>query len=224
MGITIKDNIIMIKFCLYLFRTFPNIAMATYIAALDKTLIDCDTILDVGCGNSSPLQYLSRKQYTVGIDRYKPAIVESKRKMIHDKYEYMDIRNIKEKFKNKSFDTVIALDIIEHLKKADGELLLKQMEEIAKKKVIVMTPNGFVFQQDNENSLQTHLSGFNINDFVSKGYVVSGMYGLKILRGNHADLKKPKLIFGILSEITHYLFTYKHPQFSFSLFAVKQIN
>jgi len=45
---------------------------------------------------------------------------------------------------SKSFDIVIAMDLIEHLPKSDGYKLLYEMERIARKACMIMTPNGFV--------------------------------------------------------------------------------
>ncbi|HXT84034.1 MAG TPA: methyltransferase domain-containing protein [Verrucomicrobiae bacterium] len=213
------------KSLFYLPKTFPNFALATYAASLDSSLKNCTSILDIGCGSNSPLKFISKKQIRVGVDGYKPAIDISRKSNIHDEYEILDIRNLLKKFKKNQFDAVIALDVIEHLKKKEGEKLLKDMEEIAAKKVIILTPNGFVKQYDPINKLQEHLSGWTMNDFINRGYKVSGMYGWKPLRGAYANLKfKPKLISGAISEFTHYVYTSRNPVSSFSLFAVKTLQ
>jgi 2-polyprenyl-3-methyl-5-hydroxy-6-metoxy-1,4-benzoquinol methylase len=204
-------------------KTFPNFALATYATKLEAELLDCNSILDVGCGDNSPIRLITRKKYSVGIDGDKKAIQKSKENNIHDEYVKMDIRLIKKIFKKKNFDAVVALDVIEHLEKNEGVELLKDMESLAMKKVVLLTPNGFISQIDHKNRLQKHLSGWNVQDLLSKGYKPSGMYGWKSFRGEHADLKTPKIFFGIISEFTHYLYTNTHPEYSFSLFAVKNL-
>ena len=207
----------------YLSKTFPNFALATYGSTLEEALQDCDSVLDVGCGNNSPLRLISAKKASVGVDGYKPAIQASKKAKIHAKYEVLDIRDIVKKFGKKKFDAVIALDVIEHLEKKESIKLLKAMEAVAIKKVILLTPNGFFEQFDSVNGLQEHLCGWTTEELSKKGYKVSGMYGWKRLRGKTANLLGPKIITGVFSELTHYLYTKRNPKSSFSLFAVKEV-
>ena len=204
---------------------FPNISLVTYINQLENILnnTSCKTILDVGCGNISPLRLLAKYYNTVGVDGYQKAINESKKKGIHSKYVKMDIRNLTKKFKANSFDAVVALDVIEHLTKKDGEKLMSDMGKIAKKVVILVTPNGFVPQHNKINNLQEHLSGWTAEDFRTKGYTIHGIYGLKLLRKGEAEIRfKPKIFWGILSEISHYLFTKHFPAFSYSIMVSKK--
>jgi 2-polyprenyl-3-methyl-5-hydroxy-6-metoxy-1,4-benzoquinol methylase len=168
----------------------------------------------------------------LGVDGYRPAIEESKSQKIHDKYIVGDIKKLNTLIKRKSFDATIALDVIEHLKKEDGYRLLDSMERAARKRVILVTPNGFVPQFNKDNKLQAHLSGWTVDDFVQKGYEVEGIYGTKfcnIFRNEQAELKwKPqalwKLVWGLLFVISHYLYTKKHPKHSIGLLAVKRLD
>jgi cyclopropane fatty-acyl-phospholipid synthase-like methyltransferase len=187
-------------------------------------VIDTKTVLDVGCGNLSPLRLLRENYSMTGVDGYQKAINESKARKIHNNYKKMDVRNLSKRFKSDSFDAVVALDLIEHLEKKDGEKLLQSMEKIAKKIVILVTPNGFVPQHNEENGLQEHLSGWNTSDFMKRGYVVQGIYGLKHLRKDGGELRfNPKILTGILSEITHYLGTKWLSDYSYSLMVHKEI-
>jgi hypothetical protein len=209
----------------YLIKTFPNIPLATYISTLDKALEDCTTVLDVGCGDNSPFRFISKGKISMGVDGFAPAIKKSKKLKIHTTYKKFDIRLLNKYIKPKKFDAAIALDVIEHLKKSEGEKMLKNMEKIARKKVIIFTPNGFIPQYDKDNKLQTHLSGWSVNDFKKRGYTVFGMSGWKPLRGDFGALKyKPAIVSGVFSELSHYIFTRSHPDYSFALFAVKDVE
>jgi ubiquinone/menaquinone biosynthesis C-methylase UbiE len=206
-------------------QTYPNIAIAIYIQLIEKLLKGCQTVLDVGCGSNSPLQYLSGAYQLTGVDGFAQAIEESKSKNIHQKYYHADIKNLSRKFKSNSFNAVIALDVIEHLVKKDGYKLLKDMERIASKKVILNTPNGFVPQHCKKNNLQEHLSGWVKKDFEELGYKVYGMYGLRFLRKGGGELKiKPKVISGSISALSHILLTKHLPQLAYSLTAVKDLR
>ena len=216
-----------------LLKAFPNFNLVTFITSVEKNLTDCKTILDVGCGDNSPLRLFQGNYKTVGMDGYKKAIDISRRVKIHNKYIVGDIRKILTKVNPKSFDAVIALDVIEHLTKHDGYQFLTDIEKIAKKRIIIVTPNGFMVQKNNINNLQEHLSGWTVRDFEKKGYRVKGLYGLKRIiepfRTDSGGFKyKPKLLWGIFwglaLEITHYTFTKNHPKHSFSLLAVKRLD
>ncbi len=220
------------KFLSVLKKTFPRFVLATFVVEVEKHLKGCQSILDVGCGNNSPISFLEEKYTTVGVDAYKPAIEDSKKRKIHDAYILGDIKKLNSLVKKKSFDAVLALDVIEHLKKDDGYKLLDSMEKAARKKVILVTPNGFIPQFDKDNKLQAHLSGWTVEDFKKRGYHVEGIYGTKlcnILRTDEAELRwKPKffwaLVWGVLVEITHHLYTKKNPKYSIGLLAVKKIK
>jgi len=204
-------------------QTFPNLVLATFVLRLEKLLSDSDSVLDIGCGSNSPLRLIDKDLYMVGTDAHKPSIAESKKKKIHQKYLVMDVLDIDKKFKAKSFDVVIANDLIEHLKKKDGFKLLAKMEKIARRKVIVLTPNGFIEQFDEDNIHQEHLSGWYIRDFKKLGYVVEGMYGLRTLRGEEAELKfRPKIFWGVVSLLSHLFYTRYAPKNSFSLLCIKE--
>jgi hypothetical protein len=220
------------KFLRLLKKTFPRFVMATFIYEIENHLKDCKTIMDVGCGENSPIFLLEEQYQTVGIDGHKPSIDLSKKRKIHDTYIYGDIKKLNSLVKRKSYDAVIALDVIEHLEKKDGYTLLDNMERAARKKVILVTPNGFIPQHYKNNNLQAHLSGWTVEDFEKKGYQVEGIYGTKlcnIMRTEEAELRwKPRffwaLVWGILVEITHHLYTKKNPKYAISLLAVKTIN
>jgi predicted SAM-dependent methyltransferase len=88
-----------------------------------------------------------------------------------------DIRKLREIFVPKSFDLVIALDIIEHITKEEGIELMRQCEEIARKGVCIETPKGYVpqnmdIQGHGGDEWQTHRSGWEPEEFESRGYKV----------------------------------------------------
>jgi hypothetical protein len=74
-----------------------------------------------------------------------------------------------------SFEIVICSDVLEHLTKEDGQILIREMLRVASKQVIVFTPLGFMPQHMDspgidpwgfsEVELQTHLSGWEPEEF-----------------------------------------------------------
>lgn len=196
-----------------------------YFSRLENLLKDSDTVLDLGCGYDSPITKLSTKKYTVGMDIYKPTIVESKKKKIHSKYIIGNVLDADKKFKPSSFDSVVALDLIEHLTKKDGLSLIKQMEKIAKKNIIILTPNGFTDQDAyDKNPYQVHKSGWTTEEFQKLGFTVRGLRGLKFIRGDYASLKyQPWVVWGIIATISEYIL-YFSSDYSYHLLAVKKVQ
>lgn len=196
-----------------------------YYKILEKELKNCDSVLDVGCGSDSPLSRVKKTFLSHGVDTHKPSILKSKNKKIHDDYTVGNINNLSLHFKSKSFDAVIALDVIEHFPKKEAYQLIKNMEKIARKKVIILTPNGF-YPQDgyDSNPYQIHKSGWSKKELKDTGYEVYGLRGIKYLRGDYATIKyKPWILWGtaaFLSEPLLYFF----PTLSYDLFAVKKLS
>jgi hypothetical protein len=120
------------------------------------------------------------------------------------------------------YDIVVALDLIEHLPKSDGYLLLYEMERVAKIAAIIFTPNGLVWQPPSENNpFNAHISGWTPKDLVRFGWGgTMGHGGLKFLTGpyglptNHSTpaLRAPLEIVG--------LFVARFPSMCFSFSAV----
>lgn len=186
-------------------------------------LRDCKTVLDVGCGDDSPLQYVKGKFKSEGLDIYEKSIKISKKKKIHNTYKLGDVDRIEKIYRNNSFEAVIAFDLIEHFKKKEGLRLLNKFETIASKKVIILTPNGFLPQGKlYGNEHQEHKSGWDKKDFKKRGYVVYGLRGLKYLRNNYVSPRfKPKNLWGVIIVFTE-IFMVFIPRFSFHLLAVKE--
>ena len=192
---------------------------------LKNAIGDSRSLLDVGCGESSPIRSFSKQIYCVGVDAHKLSIEKSKKQGIHNQYFCMDILNLNKRFKEKSFDCVLASDVIEHFEKEEGLKLIKAMEKIAKRKVIIFTPNGFLPQQEyGGNRLQEHKSGWTVIEMEKLGYKVIGINGWKALRDKLSLLKyRPYYFWLIVSDITQ-LFTRNHPSYAFQLLCVKNID
>jgi len=203
----------------------------TLVYCLKRELKDCHLVLDLGCGSDSPIKYCQAK-YSVGVDAYKPYLEEIKRKKIHDEYILGDITKVN--FKPKSFDAVILIDVLEHLEKEQGRKLLEKAEKWTRKKIIVSTPNGYLPQKSiDRNSLQTHRSGWRIEELEKLGYKTYGMAGWKFLRGENISKRVnqegdifttikfyPKSFWLIVSELTQ-LVIYYFPKLAFEVFYVK---
>ena len=192
---------------------------------LERLLRDSESVLDLGCGECSPIFRIKKHFISVGVDAYRPSIVKSKELKIHDRYINCDLLSVNKIVKPKSVDTVILLDVVEHFSKRDGLQLIKGAMSIARKKVVVLTPNGFYRQDElGGNPYQVHKSGWRLIDFQELGFRVRGLRGWKALRREYATIYlKPWLfwaLFAFFSEPLLYCF----PNSSYDLLATKKLD
>jgi len=193
-----------------------------WIVHLRRELSDCRSVLDIGCGKSSPIQECD-VEYSVGVELFEPYLQESKKAGIHNEYVHADIREVE--FEPGSFDAVICLEVLEHLTKQQGRTLIEKMSCWARKKVIITTPNEYLQQDDiDDNPLQVHRSGWSAKELARLGFKVNGLRGYKRLRGYKGSIKyRPMLFWAKVSHISQ-KFTYYVPSLAFQLFAVKRVQ
>jgi ubiquinone/menaquinone biosynthesis C-methylase UbiE len=201
-------------------KKFYRVHFFDEIRLLRREMKGMGSVLDLGCGYNSLLQYCQVPE-SVGVEIFPDYIKQSQAKGIHTRYVQGDINTVE--FPDRSFDAVYCSEVIEHLTKADGEVLLQKMSRWARREVIVVTPNGFVEQGAyHENEHQKHLSGWTPKDFMAFGFRVYGINGLRSLRrvslGNFPFLAK--IYFQVMFLLTR--FVYFFPGRAFQLFAVKE--
>jgi 2-polyprenyl-3-methyl-5-hydroxy-6-metoxy-1,4-benzoquinol methylase len=191
---------------------------------LRKELKDCKSVLDLGCGPSSPLKYLKKEPrltlYSVGVDIFEPYILKNlEENKIHSEYINTDIFKID--FPANSFDCILLIDVIEHFEKTDFQNFLPKLEKIANK-IIIITPNGFIEQKTYDNNQnQIHLSGWTQKEMKKLGFKCNGLSGLKFLRGQEWEPKiKPAFIGDIISNITQKI-TWNIPGLAYHLVCIK---
>ncbi len=192
--------------------------------ALRKALLGCATVLDIGCGTAPTLRQLG-VPHCVGLEGYPPEFEKAQRLKTQDEIICGDLRNLTHYFKPGQFDACIALDVIEHLPKEEGLKLMREMELIAKKKVIFFTPNGFLPQKQSADSdLQAHFSGWEANEMKGHGYDVLGMLGPKSLRGEyHALKRRPKVFWGIVSTLDQIVRIHRRPEKAAAILCIKTV-
>lgn len=131
-------------------------------------------------------------------------------------------------FQKKFFDIVTCFHVIEHLEKKEGLKLIKQIEKIARKQIIVATPVGFqeLHVYDN-NPYQTHKSGWLPNDFKNKRFTVRGCTGLRCLRGERASSLFNNIVLKVINFLVTYitqLVTYYKPSLAWGMICTKNIK
>lgn len=198
-----------------------------FLAVFSQSIDGVGSVLDVGCGSRSPLAMLSPRPFAVGIDSHLPSLQASKAAGIHDEVAVGDALELVDTFGMDSFDAVIAMDVIEHLPKEQGWELLRQMETVARRRVIVFTPNGFLPQVRSAveaNPAQEHVSGWTASEFRDRGYTVTGINGWRRLRGpGLVPTIKPTSI-GLRVSMLSQPLVQGRPDYAFQLFAVRQLD
>ncbi len=133
------------------------------------------SVLDVACGLSLKSKYIAA-QIRVGVDIYEKYFERIETDVPYVVIKH-DVRKLNEIFIPKSFDLVIALDVIEHLEKQESLDMIAQCEKIARKAVMLETPKGYVPQNLDILGLegheyQTHRCGWEVDELEKMGYTV----------------------------------------------------
>jgi SAM-dependent methyltransferase len=134
------------------------------------------SILDVACGLSFKSKFIDAK-IRVGVDIHEPYFEHIEADVPFAVVKY-DVRKLSDIFIPNSFDLVIALDIIEHLEKDEAISMIKQCEKIARKAVVLETPEGYVPQNmdilgHGGDEWQTHRCGWEVKELEDLGYSVA---------------------------------------------------
>lgn len=193
---------------------------------LEREIVgSCASLLDIGCGHASPVQRFSRRlERTVGVDLFTPYLERSRAASIHSEYHDVDALDVERRFGARAFDCVLALDLIEHMDKPRGLELLDTMERVARRKVIVFTPNGFVPQSAYDgNPYQAHRSGWWPAEMRERGFRLWGVNGWKALRGERAEPRWKPYRFWATLALWSQSFVERHPDQAFHLLCVKDL-
>ena len=87
-------------------------------------------------------------------------------------------------FRDKAFDAVISIEVIEHLSEKQGHRHVAEIERASKRLVVITTPSHF-FPQDQvkgppqTRELMKHKSYWSAKYFRRRGYAVQGLYPAK---------------------------------------------
>ena len=162
-----------------------------------------ETVLDVACGLSLKSKFLA-PPVIVGVDVHEPYLRAIESDVPYAVIKY-DVRKLQDIFIDNSYDIVYALDIIEHLTKDESLELLKTCKKIAKKAVVIETPNGYIpqnidIQGFDADHWQTHRCGWEVNELEELGFkCVIRDYVMQDIK-RHTEIKvdtKIQLIDGI---------------------------
>jgi len=202
----------------------------SYMWVLKKSIGKPKTILDLGCGDGTLMQFLSQGEnwQITGIEIYKKAIETALKRNTYQKLIRGDLlKTIKDKTQVSKYDVVFFSQVIEHVTRKDGEEILKEIEKLAKNRIIVGTPRGFMEQPHeflDDNPHQVHKSGWSIRDFTSRGYKVYGV-GFWPIWSHHGLGRDANTVQIIVSNVISYIMAplvYFFPTLGAGVIAIKE--
>ena len=199
-------------FFIYVYRG----AIMYYIQSLSRTN-NCDwIILDAGCGDGylfTDIDEDNSNFIKVGIDLFPPYLRHCKLNNCYDDYILCDIALMP--FNRKVFDVILCTEVIEHLPKRVGTVVLDRFDDLAKQIILLTSPVETPPQHEiNGNCWQRHLSAWTPSELEKFGYVVRGSSGVRF---SHS-LGFLSLFFTLLSEVIGF---YK-PNYAVSMICIKR--
>jgi hypothetical protein len=142
-----------------------------------------DEVLDLGCG-IMPATGGRLTVRHVGVDCFRPYLDR-----IGPPSVLGALPEVAEGFADQSFDVVLLLDIIEHLEKPAALALIAHAERIARREVILFTPDGCCPQVGfdswgmGHNDAQAHRCEFTFDELAGMGYECSRHANLTLQQG-----------------------------------------
>lgn len=136
--------------------------------------VTAESFLDVGAGDGKYLHTLKSQLpgvETFAVEGYEPAFD----KIDCDGKWCGTLPDVLKDIHSKSVDVVYCLDVIEHLTKEGGHVLVREMERIAKSSVVIFTPSGYQ-PQDGKHlgegwaPWMEHKCGWEYPEFEALGY------------------------------------------------------
>lgn len=147
-----------------------------------------DSVLDLGCGTLQATGVLGQRH--LAVDCFRPYLDEIKDRTLT---LHAFLPHVLDMFPARSWDIVLMLDVLEHLKKDVALSTIMLAGNIARKKVILFTPLGLIEQAGYNyadlgfNPWQEHRCGFSLAEIEGHGYGCSlldnkdhqGIYGVR---------------------------------------------
>ncbi len=174
--------------------------------AVSNKFLQTPVVLDIGSG-ICPQEFVKPRVH-ICVEPYLPYI-EKLQQESGDKSRYIFLNctwDVAMKLlPDKSVDSIVAIDVIEHLEKEDGFKFLQEAERVARQQVVIYTPLGF-YPQSYEDSdkldrwemgggyWQTHRSGWHPEDF-GEGWELVCCNAYHFFNENDQPLEKP---FGVI--------------------------
>jgi ubiquinone/menaquinone biosynthesis C-methylase UbiE len=167
----------------------------------------------------------ARNFYAGGLEIFKPYLREAKKNDTHDDYVLCDVRYMPVRIK--SFDIVLCIEMLEHLNKEEGTNLMRAMEKVGRRQVILTTLVSKYEQHAYDNNpYQEHKYVWSMNEIKRLGYNIKGA-GLKGIPGESGLAHKiPSFLKLILHAlwIIAVIFIYNRPEYAGHMICIRNLN
>ena len=191
------------------------------------------TLLDVGCGKGLVGRFITRsgKYLTVGAEIFKPDLKEARKNQSHNVFVQCDARSLP--FRRESFDVVLCSEVLEHVDKPEGIKLIQDLENIARRKVLLSTPAGLLptdpetnrAHEEENNPYQEHRAGWRANELKALGYrVYSPLFLHKVEKYLTAKQRTWAWLLNIIIQSAAAPLVWISPRFGGHLFCVKDLT
>jgi ubiquinone/menaquinone biosynthesis C-methylase UbiE len=191
------------------------------------------TLLDVGCGKGFVSRFITQpgKRFTVGAEIFGPDLREARRNRSHSAFVQCDARSLP--FKRDSFDAVLCSEVLEHVDKLEGVKLIQDLEDIARRKVLLSTPAGLLptdpetnrTQEEETNPYQKHRAGWGAEELKALGYrVYSPLFLHKIEKYLTSRQQTWAWLLNIIIQSAAAPLVWISPRFGGHLFCVKELD
>lgn len=135
---------------------------------LARIYLESAELFEVESGNVRYRPHHLRRLRVEGIEGF-AAYHNPIHDFIYDQLHIGDALTLLRKIPSGAFDSVLAIDILEHFTKADGAVLLRELIRVTRIGLLVSTPKIFTPQDIVANSLEHHRAHWSNNDLRSHG-------------------------------------------------------
>lgn len=139
-----------------------------------------DHILSLCCGIGIELKKIGEGNPITAVDIVPEYALEFKKRFPWAEVIVADAQLWARDAKSKSYDVVSIIDGIEHMSRAKGSRLIVEAKRLARKKVVIFTPEGYTVNEPENtwgiaggDKYQRHLSGWYPEDFLRRGFEIA---------------------------------------------------
>ncbi len=196
-----------------------------------NTLKPSKLTVDIGCGNGAKVEQLLSFDFArklrdgtfVGTDLHEPSLGLAKQ--IYHHVVLADARHLP--LRQGVFELVLCIQVIEHLRQADGKKLLDEIDRLDPRQALLTVPMGYDPKTvlEDANPHQSHESAWYPAEFLHRGYLVYGMGGLRQIRGERSQFRLNNTmlypLFQLLSMATQ-LFSYRFVTIAYQMICTKE--
>ena len=121
--------------------------------------------LDIGCGDGRLCRVLkdyAPRSEVVGLDVWLPTLKRARERECYDAVVLSDASRLP--FRDGVFSLSVTLEVLEHLTRARGHLLLAEIERVSCGVVALTTPSRHLERSSESNPFQTHRSAWSVKE------------------------------------------------------------